>query len=965
MAADLLCPTLVGRDAEWGRLEVALDAAAGGDGAAIALMGEAGIGKSRMVAELTTAATARGIPVLAGRAVDARNPVPFRPLFEALAGWSRDGGPSAHPELAGVLATLAPIFPAWRPADDPSYPVSAMELGDTLLRLLTGIADGRGCVLVLEDLHWADPDTAAVLEYFVDNLAGSGVLCVVTARSEGSGEALRVVRALASRRAAALLDLQRLSGDDLAAMVRSCLRTDALRDDVDALVRRFSDGVPFLVEELLASSVASGSLVDGPQGWHVQGDASPVLPQGFEELVRRRVEQLSDGDARVLVAAAILGPRFDPELLPAITGRRVDEVVAALRSGVAAQLLVADPVQHGSFTLRHALTRDALLAQLLPIERTALAREVLAALEQHDPELPGDLIELAASLAEQVGDGHRAAELLLVAARRAVARGALSSAEPVLDRAWRLARREDPVWPEIGRDLMAVLTETGDIDRALEVGGRLLADLPPSADRAAIHLAMARAAVAAGRTGSALELLDRARGAADPDSAVAVVADAGVIAAEIAADEHRFDEAVRLATGALAVTDPDADPARACQALLVLGRCLRVHRRDEAAEHFDQAISIAEAQGLTALRLRAVMDRAWFEIASFGNGQLTSAARDEAAAAGALVVAAQLDNLLAWLAIDHRDPDRATLAAERGAAIARKLHLGPLEGMLLGGSVMAAAQQGDRALMERRAAEAAAVTSDRTNLAIIEAWARAELVLPRDDLPRLHAELGATMALLRQALDFPVPARGLFVLVSAFLDRDAEAALAELRADVAFHQAINRARWHYANAILLGRTGDPTGAVGEVAAGDAAATPLAWFQHHARRLLAEAAIADGWGDPISWLRDSLVAFEASGDEDLAASCRRLLAKAGAPVPRKAPTDTGVPEDLSAKGITARELEVLVLLAEAMPTREMAERLFLSPRTVERHISNIAVKVGVPGRAGVVAFAAARLATPAG
>jgi DNA-binding CsgD family transcriptional regulator/tetratricopeptide (TPR) repeat protein len=965
MVRDLLCPTLVGRDAEWERLHSALGALADGGGTAIALLGEAGIGKSRLVTELAGAAAEHAIPVLAGRAVDAATPVPFRPLFEALAGWAREGGPGAYPELDGVREVLAPIFPAWRPAQERSYPVSAMELGDALLRLLTGIAGDRGCVLVLEDLHWADADTAAVLEYVVDNLGGTGVLCVVTARSEGSGGALRVVRALASRRAATVLELQRLQGDVLAEMVRSCLRADELPEDVDALVRRFSDGVPFLVEELLASSVASGSLVDGPEGWHVEPGTGPVLPQGFEELVRRRVEQLSDGDARVLLSAALLGPRFDSELLPAITGRPIDEVVAALRSGVAAQLLVADPDEPGSFALRHALTRDALLAQLLPMERAALARQVLTALEQHDPELSGDLTELAASLAEQVGDGRRAAELLLVAAGRAVGRGAFSSAEPMLDRAWRLVRRDDPMWPIVGADLMAVLTETGDIDRALEVGGRLLADLPPSADAASIHLAMARAAVAAGRTGGALDLLDRARGAASEDRAAAVAADADVVAAEIAAEEHRYDEAERLAAGALAVTDPDLDPARACQALLVLGRCLRVRQVDDAIEHFERAISIAHARGLTALRLRAVMDRAWFEIADFGDGSRMAGVRDEAAAAGALVVAAHLDNLLAWLAIDHRDPEQATRAAERGAAIARRLHLGPLEGMLLGGAVMAAAQQGDRALVERRVAEAAAVASDRANLAIIEAWARAELVLPRDDLPRLHDELGATMALLREAREFPIPARGLFALVSALLGRDAEAALAELRADAAFHQVISRAYWHYANAIVLGRAGDHGGATGEVAQGDAAATPLAWFQHHARRLVAEAALADGWGEPVPWLRESLAAFEASGDDDLAASCRRLLAKAGAPVPRRAAVDEGVPEDLQAKGITARELEVLVLLAEAMPTREMADRLFLSPRTVERHISNIAAKVGVPGRAGVVAFAAARLAGPTG
>lgn len=221
------------------------------------------------------------------------------------------------------------------------------------------------------------------------------------------------------------------------------------------------------------------------------------------------------------------------------------------------------------------------------------------------------------------------------------------------------------------------------------------------------------------------------------------------------------------------------------------------------------------------------------------------------------------------------------------------------------------------------------------------------------------------MVLLRKAPVFPIPVRGLFALVSVLLDRDAEAALAELGADPAFNQAVSRAHWHYANGILHGRQGDHAEAASEVARGDSGASPLAWFQHHARRLVAEAAIADGWGEPVRWLRESLAEFEGRGDDDLAASCRRLLAKAGAPVPRKVSADDGVPEDLQAKGITARELEVLELLAEAMPTREMAERLFLSHRTVERHISNIAVKVGVPGRAGVVAFAAARFAASAG
>ncbi|HVX18115.1 MAG TPA: AAA family ATPase [Acidimicrobiales bacterium] len=961
---DLLCPTLVGRDAEWARLQAALDGVGAGVGAAVALVGEAGIGKSRLAADLGRLASEREIPVLVGRAVDAGAPAPYRPLFEALAGWSR-GASDAVPELRRTKELLAPIVPGWRAADEPSFPVSAMELGEALLQLLGAIADDRGCVLVLEDLHWADADTAAVVEYVVDNVAGSGVLCVMTARSEGSGPGLRVLRTLASRRAVTVLELRRLAEPEIAEMVRRCLRSEVLSGEVDAVARRFSDGLPFLVEELLASSVAGGSLVDGPDGWQVQGDAGPVLPHGFEELVRRRVAGLDEWEAGVLSAAALLGSRFDAGVLPEITGRSLPDVTAALRSGVAAQLVVTDSSDPRSFQFRHALTRDALLAQLLPLERSALAGQVLAALERHDPELAGDAIEVAASLAEEIGERDRAAHLLLVGARRASARGALSSAEPKVDRAWRLASRNNPEWAEIGSVLMAVLTEIGDVDRAIEVGGRLLADLPASADAAVIHLAMARAAVVAGRRASALQSLERARDTAGPDRVAAVAADADVIAADIATENRSYDEAEALAARALGATDPAADPARGCHALVVLGRCVRYRNVAEATEMFDRAIAIADEHGLGSWRLRALMERASLELWVFGDGTRLGAARDEVAAAGALGVAAQLDNMLGWLAIDHREPEQADTAVERGVALAQKLHLHGIHKMLLGCAIVAAAQRGDREQVALRASEARQVPGDDRDLALIEAWARVELCVPRDDLGRLAAELDATMDLRRQLSDFPIPVLGPWALVRAYLDRDAEAALAELAADSTMVHVMSAAHWRYAHAIVVGRAGDGAQAAREVAAGDAVASPLGWFQHYARRLVAEAALADGWGEPVEWLRQALAEFERRGQDELAASCRRLLSRAGAPVPRRVSKTSAVPEDLQAMGITAREVEVLELLAVATPTREVAERLFLSPRTVERHISNLAVKVGVAGRAGVVAFAAARFATPTG
>lgn len=278
MTVEVVCPTLVARREELARLEAALDELSE-SGAVFGLVGEAGIGKSRLAAEVAAIAVGRGIPVLMGRAVDAGTPVPFRPLFEALSGYFRQAAPDAHADLASFRSTLSTIVPEWgAPGKPAAFRVSAMELGEALLRLLTGIAGGRGCVLVLEDLHWADPDTIAVLEYLGDNLASAGVLCVVTLRTDSNGDALRTVRALASRRSASVLELRRLRADELIDMTQRCLDVDAVPEDVYAVVQRFSDGLPFLVEELLASAIASGALVDGPDGWQVMAGARPAVP---------------------------------------------------------------------------------------------------------------------------------------------------------------------------------------------------------------------------------------------------------------------------------------------------------------------------------------------------------------------------------------------------------------------------------------------------------------------------------------------------------------------------------------------------------------------------------------------------------------------------------------------------------------------------------------------------------------
>jgi DNA-binding CsgD family transcriptional regulator len=161
----------------------------------------------------------------------------------------------------------------------------------------------------------------------------------------------------------------------------------------------------------------------------------------------------------------------------------------------------------------------------------------------------------------------------------------------------------------------------------------------------------------------------------------------------------------------------------------------------------------------------------------------------------------------------------------------------------------------------------------------------------------------------------------------------------------------------HARAVLLGREGRTAEAEAAFARADADLAPSDWYRHHARRLVAEAALEDGWGDPARWLADALAFFDGPGPPAVASACRSLLRRAGAPVPRRRRSAPEVPAAWAAAGVTPREAEVLALLGEGRSTREIAARLYLSPKTVERHTANLAAKVGVERRAELVAFAA--------
>ncbi|HEY1367594.1 MAG TPA: AAA family ATPase [Gaiellaceae bacterium] len=317
----------VGRSAALARLGAAWAAVAGGGIGFVVVVGEPGIGKSRLAAEFAAEAHAAGATVLAGRSE--REPSePYAPLVEALGG-----------------AALRELEPAEADAR-----AGRLRLSDELADALEHAAGGRPLLLVLDDLHWADGATRDFLRHLARRRISSPVLVVATARP---GDAATLVEELDATR----IELAGLTVAETEALL-------AGRDDhADAaeLVRR-TGGNPFFLEALL------------------EAGAREELPVGVAELVAARVGSLGEAVRRLLESAAVLGLEFDTELAAAVSGQSLGEALDALDAAAAARLVVPAADGAGRTGFVHALVQEALVQTLAPAARARLHERALGAL---------------------------------------------------------------------------------------------------------------------------------------------------------------------------------------------------------------------------------------------------------------------------------------------------------------------------------------------------------------------------------------------------------------------------------------------------------------------------------------------------------------------------------------------------------------------------------------------------------
>ncbi|MER6606462.1 AAA family ATPase [Streptomyces sp. NPDC000927] len=990
---------IVGRVAETCLLGNALDDASRRSGRAVFFVGDAGIGKSRLVGECAYRAYARDMPVLRGRATSTGLVVPFRPLIEALSSRFRAAGPPTDPELDPYRPALARLVPEWRQGSSPGYPETVVELAEALLRLLSVLGKEHGCVILLEDLHDSDTETIAVVEYVIDNVAELPVLLLGTLRPE-PGAALDLVRSAEQRQVATVRELTPLGEAEVLEMTASCLETtpeEVPQATHERLAGR-AGGNPYLVEVLLADLLDSGQLRRSGDRWQAYCSPDAAVPTGVVRSWARRLDRFDAPVREVLLCAATLGSQFSVTVLQTVTGLDDRTLFSHLRSAVEASIIAPDGADPDRYTFRHALTAEALVASLAPAERAAMARRAAHSLEAVTHELGDEQLQLMASLQMAGGDRHGAARQFAAVGRRMLTAGASGSAVILLDRARSLAHASDV--RAVTEALAVAHAEAGELDTALA----LAAELPPvparsqaAEQRGETHVRIAWAAVMAERTEEAAGQIRAARsllgavpppekeaaldvveghlallpgqsrpeqsqpGHTPPDQSRPEQSQPGQASREKAAPEGEAREAVRdAARRAAAVAEERNLPVVACQAWQLLALLSREHGFDEADSCLERMLSVAEQHTLPVWRVEALVRLGANTFMRTGDPARLETARTAAESLGALVPTQTVDGLLAMNAVMRGEWDGAQEIIERSvAASARIRNLGAHRYLLLASATLAAhrgrRRDLDRALVRFRRAGGEESLLVPLQLGLCRAFA----ALLEEDRGRALADLDASLAWESEHPSFFYLSgrHGLRPLLRTIegLDGRTElaAALGSPGADLAWNQLFLR----LADAVLRGREGDTERAARVVrsAVADAAAFPLA--RHLGLRLAAGAALAEKWGEPVAWLRAAEEYFYAAGIQPVAAACRAGLRQAGVSVGQHRGGWDRIPARLRTSGVTPREYEVFVLLAERPGNQQIARRLSISPRTVEKHMASLLSKTGRSDRAALCEFSA--------
>ena len=416
---------LIGRERELDALVGGLDDAFARHGRLFLLVGEPGIGKSRLAEELIAHARAREARVLVGRCWEAGGAPAYWPWVQGLRPYLRDTDvESLRSHLREGAADVARLLPELRGLLDDLSPAPPFEsegarfrLFDSLTAFLRSVAAERPLVLVLDDLHAADEPSLLLLRFVARELGGSRLLIVGTYRDVDPTLAdplTTTLTELAREPVTRTLALAGLGEADVARFIE-LVAPSASAAELAPVVHAETEGNPLFVGEIVRLLAAERRL-DEP------ASARLAIPQSVRDVIGRRLRHLSDDCDRLLTLASVLGREFDLDALAAVSGRERDAILELLDEATEARVVSEAPGTIGRVRFAHALIRDAAYHRLTRSNQVQLHRQAGEALETlYSQDLDPHLAELAHHFFESAagGDGQKAVDYARRAGERA------------------------------------------------------------------------------------------------------------------------------------------------------------------------------------------------------------------------------------------------------------------------------------------------------------------------------------------------------------------------------------------------------------------------------------------------------------------------------------------------------------------------------------------------------------------
>ena len=412
----------VGRDEELSGLVAALERAHAGEGQVIGVVGEPGVGKSRLCYELVEHCRDRGMSVYQTAALAHARSVPLLPVLDLMRDYygvaESDPAQAVREKVAGRLLLLDPDFQEDLPlvfeflgVPDPERPAASIDPEARKQRLIglvhrlvhTQAAREPGLTLI-EDLHWIDPSSDEFLAGLVDAVKDSNALVLVNFRPEYEASWM-------SADHYAQIDLEPLGDVAVSELLDDLLGSDPSVDGLDELIVERTGGNPFFVEEVVQELAESGALDGAPGSYRLSGELERIsVPATVQSVLAARIDRIGEPGKSVLQAAAVLGREFPRAVLSRVVGRSADEIEPLLSHLVEAEFV--NPVQlypEPEYGFKHPLTQEVAYRSLLGERRRELHAAAATATAELYPERSDENAALVASHWEAADDSREAA----------------------------------------------------------------------------------------------------------------------------------------------------------------------------------------------------------------------------------------------------------------------------------------------------------------------------------------------------------------------------------------------------------------------------------------------------------------------------------------------------------------------------------------------------------------------------